>query len=140
MKKNKIMDEIRSSISPEMKLQMELSVAIANRIYEILEAFFLFMLTVIRKRLVERSAHTSTLIIRTADETFPAVDNLEKVAAEREKHSSRTSLELIGSTSHHLADGILRNTVTHVIDFILKDLVEDLLIIILHNHFVLIGL
>jgi len=37
MKKNKIMDEIRSSISPEMKLQMDLSVAIANRIYEILE-------------------------------------------------------------------------------------------------------
>ena len=31
------MDEIRSSISPEMKLQMEMSVAIANRIYEILE-------------------------------------------------------------------------------------------------------
>lgn len=31
------MDEIRSSISPEMKLQMDLSVAIANRIYEILE-------------------------------------------------------------------------------------------------------
>ena len=38
MKTNKIMDEIRSSISPEMKLQMELSVAIANRIYDILEA------------------------------------------------------------------------------------------------------
>ena len=38
MKTNKIMDEIRSSISPEMKLQMELSVAIANRIYEILDA------------------------------------------------------------------------------------------------------
>lgn len=37
MKTNKIMDEIRSSISPEMKLQMEMSVAIANRIYEILE-------------------------------------------------------------------------------------------------------
>jgi transcriptional regulator with XRE-family HTH domain len=32
------MDEIRSTISPEMKLQMEMSVAIANRIYEILEA------------------------------------------------------------------------------------------------------
>ena len=32
------MDEIRGSISPEMKLQMEMSVAIANRIYEILEA------------------------------------------------------------------------------------------------------
>ncbi len=31
------MDEIRSTISPEMKLQMELSVAIANRIYDILE-------------------------------------------------------------------------------------------------------
>ncbi|MBO4464118.1 MAG: helix-turn-helix transcriptional regulator [Prevotella sp.] len=38
MKTNKIMDEIRSTISPEMKLQMELSVAIANRIYDILEA------------------------------------------------------------------------------------------------------
>ena len=31
------MDEIRGTISPEMKMQMELSVAIANRIYEILE-------------------------------------------------------------------------------------------------------
>ena len=38
MKTNRIMDEIRSTISPEMKLQMELSVAIANRIYNILEA------------------------------------------------------------------------------------------------------
>ena len=38
MKTNKKMDDIRSTISPEMKLQMELSVAIANRIYEILEA------------------------------------------------------------------------------------------------------
>ena len=38
MKTNRIMEEIRSSISPEMKLQMELSVSIANRIYEILEA------------------------------------------------------------------------------------------------------
>ena len=31
------MNEIRETISPEMKMQMELSVAIANRIYEILE-------------------------------------------------------------------------------------------------------
>lgn len=38
MKTNKNMHEIRSTISPEMKMQMELSVAIANRIYEILEA------------------------------------------------------------------------------------------------------
>ena len=38
MKTNKIMDEIRSTISPEMKMQMEMSVAIANRIYEILES------------------------------------------------------------------------------------------------------
>lgn len=37
MKTNRIMDEIRGSISPEMKLQMEMSVAIANRIYKILE-------------------------------------------------------------------------------------------------------
>ena len=37
MKTNRIMDEIRKTISPEMKMQMELSVAIANRIYDILE-------------------------------------------------------------------------------------------------------
>lgn len=37
-KTNNILDEIRSTISPEMKMQMELSVAIANRIYDILEA------------------------------------------------------------------------------------------------------
>jgi transcriptional regulator with XRE-family HTH domain len=37
MKTNKIMDEIRSTITPEIKLQMEMSVAIANRIYDILE-------------------------------------------------------------------------------------------------------
>ena len=38
MRTNRIMDEIHSTITPEMKLQMEMSVAIANRIYEILEA------------------------------------------------------------------------------------------------------
>ena len=38
MKTNKIMDDIRSNVSPEMKMQMELSVAIANRIYNILES------------------------------------------------------------------------------------------------------
>ena len=38
MRTNRIMDEIRSTINHEMKLQMEMSVAIANRIYEILEA------------------------------------------------------------------------------------------------------
>ena len=38
MKTNKIMDDIRSNIFPEMKMQMELSVAIANRIYNILES------------------------------------------------------------------------------------------------------
>jgi len=37
MKTNRIMDEIRSTISPEMKMQMEMSVAIANRIYDIHE-------------------------------------------------------------------------------------------------------
>ena len=35
--RNKIMDEIRETISPEMKKQMELSVGIANRIYDLLE-------------------------------------------------------------------------------------------------------
>ena len=38
MKTNRILDEIRSSISPEMKVQTEMSVAIANRIYDILES------------------------------------------------------------------------------------------------------
>ncbi len=38
MKTNRLMDEIRSNISPEIKMQMELSVAIANHIYEILES------------------------------------------------------------------------------------------------------
>ena len=37
MKTNEITDEIRKNIPPEMKMQMEFSVAIANRIYEILE-------------------------------------------------------------------------------------------------------
>ena len=38
MRTNELMDEIRETMSPEMKKQMELSVSIANRIYEILEA------------------------------------------------------------------------------------------------------
>ncbi len=37
MKTNKLLDEIRQTMTPEMKRQMELSVKIANRIYEILE-------------------------------------------------------------------------------------------------------
>ena len=37
MKTNKLMDEIRQTMTPEMKKHMELSVSIANRIYEILE-------------------------------------------------------------------------------------------------------
>ena len=37
MKTNKLMDEIRQTMTPEMKKQMELSVSIANRIYEILD-------------------------------------------------------------------------------------------------------
>ena len=37
MKTNKLMDEIRQTMTPEMKKQMELSVSIANRVYEILE-------------------------------------------------------------------------------------------------------
>ena len=36
-KTNRIMDGIREQMSPEMKKRMELSVSIANRIYDILE-------------------------------------------------------------------------------------------------------
>ena len=45
MKSNRILGEIRSTISPEMKRQMELSVAIANRIYSILEAKGMYFTT-----------------------------------------------------------------------------------------------
>lgn len=38
MRTNRMIDEVRRSITPEMKLQMEMSVAIANRICDILEA------------------------------------------------------------------------------------------------------
>lgn len=38
MRTNKMIDELRRGITPEMKLQMEMSVAVANRIYDILEA------------------------------------------------------------------------------------------------------
>lgn len=37
MKTNRILQAIREETSPEMKKQMELSVAIANRIYDLLE-------------------------------------------------------------------------------------------------------
>ena len=37
MKTNQIMDGIRGTMSPEMKLQVETGVAIANRVYDILE-------------------------------------------------------------------------------------------------------
>ena len=37
MKTNKILDEIRSQISPEIKKQLEISVSLSNRIYDILE-------------------------------------------------------------------------------------------------------
>lgn len=37
MSTNKILDEIRQTMTPEMRRQMEMSVKIANRIYEILE-------------------------------------------------------------------------------------------------------
>ena len=37
MKTNKILDEIRGHISPDVKKQLEISVSIANRVYDILE-------------------------------------------------------------------------------------------------------
>jgi transcriptional regulator with XRE-family HTH domain len=53
------MDEIRGSISPEMKLQMEMSVAIANRIYEILE-----IKGMTQKDLAKRLGKTETEVSR----------------------------------------------------------------------------
>lgn len=37
MKTNKILDEIRGHISPDVKKQLEISVSLANRVYDILE-------------------------------------------------------------------------------------------------------
>lgn len=37
MKTNKILNEIRSHISPDVKKQLEISVSLANRVYDILE-------------------------------------------------------------------------------------------------------
>ena len=37
MKTNKILDEIRGHISPDVKKQLEISVSLANRIYDILD-------------------------------------------------------------------------------------------------------
>ena len=37
MKTNKILDEIRSQITPEVKKQLEISVSLANRVYDILD-------------------------------------------------------------------------------------------------------
>jgi transcriptional regulator with XRE-family HTH domain len=59
MKTNKIMEEIRSTISPEMKMQMEMSVAIANRIYEILE-----VKGMTQKELAKRLGKTETEVSR----------------------------------------------------------------------------
>lgn len=59
MKTNRIMDEIRSNISPEMKQQMEMSVAIANRIYEILE-----IKGMTQKDLAQRLGKTETEVSR----------------------------------------------------------------------------
>ena len=59
MRTNRIMDEIRSTITPEMKLQMEMSVAIANRIYEILEAKGMA-----KKELAQKLGKTETEVSR----------------------------------------------------------------------------
>ena len=59
MRTNRIMDEIRSTITPEMKLQMEMSVAIANRIYEILE-----IKGMTQKELAQRLGKTETEVSR----------------------------------------------------------------------------
>ena len=53
------MDEIRSTISPEEKMQMEMSVAIANRIYEILEVKGMS-----QKDLAQRLGKTETEVSR----------------------------------------------------------------------------
>ena len=59
MKANKILNGIRKDISPEMKQQVELSVAIANRIYEILN-----IKGMTQKDLAQRLGKTKTEVSR----------------------------------------------------------------------------
>ena len=59
MKANKILNGIRKDISPEMKQQVELSVAIANRIYEILN-----IKGMTQKDLAQRLGKTETEVSR----------------------------------------------------------------------------
>ena len=59
MKANKTLEGIRKDISPEMKQQIELSVAIANRIYEILE-----IKGMTQKDLAQRLGKTETEVSR----------------------------------------------------------------------------
>ena len=59
MKTNRVVDGIRKDISPESKQQIELSVAIANRIYEILEIKGLT-----QKELAKRLGKTETEVSR----------------------------------------------------------------------------
>ena len=59
MKANKILNGIRKDISPEMKQRVELSVAIANRIYEILN-----IKGMTQKDLAQRLGKTETEVSR----------------------------------------------------------------------------
>ena len=54
-----MIDQVRGSITPELKLQMEMSVAIANRIYEILE-----IKCMTQKDLAQRLGKTETEVSR----------------------------------------------------------------------------
>ena len=81
MKTNRIMDEIRGSISPEMKLQMEMSVAIANRIYEILEAKGMT-----QKDLAKRLGKTETEVSRWLSGThYLTLSTICKISAALEE-------------------------------------------------------
>ena len=59
MRTNRMIDQVRGSITPELKLQMEMSVAIANRIYEILE-----IKCMTQKDLAQRLGKTETEVSR----------------------------------------------------------------------------
>ena len=59
MRTNRMIDQVRGSITPELKLQMEMSVAIANRIYEILE-----IKGMTQKDLAQRLGKTETEVSR----------------------------------------------------------------------------
>ncbi|MBP5558078.1 MAG: helix-turn-helix transcriptional regulator [Bacteroidales bacterium] len=98
MRTNKLMDEIRQTMTPEMKRQMELSVQIANRIYEIMEEKGLSqknLASLLGKTETEVSrwlSGTHNMTVATIAKITTALDtNIIRVTRSRRRNGSATN-------------------------------------------------